>query len=83
MPRASISSTLFFELRLEARRAVAEVECLEIVDVLALAAADGVEVVFHLGRELVVDQAGRWSSRSLTTENATQVGTSAPPFLKT
>ena len=57
MPRASISSTLLRELRLEARLAVAEVERLQVVDVLAFAAADRVEIVFHLGGELVVDQA--------------------------
>ena len=57
--RASISSTLLLQLLLEARRAVAEVERLQVVDVLLLAAADRVEVVFHLGGELVVDQAGQ------------------------
>ena len=45
------------QLRLEAGHAVAEVKARQVIDVFLLAAADRVEVVFHLGRELVVDQA--------------------------
>ena len=49
-----------------------------------LAAADRVEIVFHLGGELVVDQVRQdATSSSCATANATQVGTSALPFLKT
>ena len=35
---------------------VAEVEVLQVFEVAQLAAADGVQLVFHLGGELVVDQ---------------------------
>ena len=46
--RASISSTLFSSCCFKPGMAVAEVERLQVVDVAHLAAADRVELVFHL-----------------------------------
>ena len=50
---------------------------------LGFAAADRVQIVLHLGRELVVDQASAGAPPAAwMTENAIQVGTRAVPRLE-
>ena len=43
-----------------------------------LAAADGVQLVLHLGGEAVIDQIRQVASSNWQTAKATQVGTSRP-----
>ena len=65
MSRASISFRLVLNCFFRPVRAVAEVEAVQVVDVAGLAAADRVQVVFHLGREAVIDQVGQMGFEQL------------------
>ena len=49
-------ANLILELRLEARSTIAKVEIFQVINVLAFTSADRIEIVFHLRRELIVDQ---------------------------
>ena len=78
-----------FKLRFQAgaggriRVAVAEIEAVQIIDLLAFAAADRVEIVFHLGREFVIDESRQMIFQKLRHGERVQVGTSAVPRLTT
>ena len=71
--------------RVQARVAVgaAEVEVAQPVDALLVAGGDPVEVVLHLGGEVVVDEPREVLLEQPMTAKARKDGTSAVPRLKT
>ena len=80
--RASISSALFCSCCFEPGLAVAEIELPQIVDVPRLAAADRVQIVFHLGREAVVDQVRQMGFEQLRHGERDPSRNQRPAFLE-